>query len=201
MLKLVGRTVSPYTRRVAIALKLWGLPYENEPVPLADQERLRTYNPLGRIPALVLEDGESLIDSQAILDCLAERVGPDQGLLPLSGEARRRVLQANALICGAIEKAVAGYYETAQKAEGKRDEAYRARMVEQARSGLAALEARCGEPWLCGEGPSIADVTVATGFDFIAWAYGDGFQLDDYPRLRGIADAVRALPAYAETAP
>ncbi len=194
---LIGRTLSPFTRRVAIALAHLEIPFVNDPIPTSDQERLRVFNPLGRIPALVLEDGEVLVDSLAIIDALAEMAGPEQELLPLSGARRRQVLKANAVMTGAIEKAVAAFYESARKAEGKQDPVWRAKQIEQANAGFAALEAAASEPWLCGFGPTIADVTVTTGFDFITAAMADDFDLSLYPALQRIAAEVRALPAYA----
>ena len=71
---LIGVNRSPYTRRVAITLAAHGVPYEQRCVSgFGNRDEVRGHNPLGRIPALVLDDGETLIDSGAIVDHLDER--------------------------------------------------------------------------------------------------------------------------------
>ena len=83
---LVGQYDSPYVRRVAISLKLAGLQFtRNTASVFADAEEMRRINPLGRIPSLVLDDGEVLIDSAAILDYIDELIGPERALLPARG--------------------------------------------------------------------------------------------------------------------
>ena len=72
---------------------------------------MRASNPLGRIPALVLDDGETLIDSGAIIDHLDEVVGPERALAPATGADRRAVLRAAAMLMGACEKCLHAAYE------------------------------------------------------------------------------------------
>ena len=66
---LIGVNRSPYTRRVAITLAAHGVVYEQRCLSgFGNREEVRRHNPLGRIPALVLDDGETLVDSSAIVD-------------------------------------------------------------------------------------------------------------------------------------
>jgi glutathione S-transferase len=59
---LVGQYDSPFVRRVAVSLRALGLVYEHDTRSVfADFEAMRAVNPLGRIPSLVLDDGETLI--------------------------------------------------------------------------------------------------------------------------------------------
>ena len=83
---LIGVNRSPYTRRVAITLRAYGLTYEQSDLNgFGHRAEVRTANPLGRIPALVLEDGETLVDSGAIVDHLDETHGGEQPLIPTAG--------------------------------------------------------------------------------------------------------------------
>src|SRR5580658_49176 len=83
---LIGMFDSPFVRRVAVSLRLLGLPFEHAAWSIGrDFERIRAYNPLGRVPTLVLDDGEALLDSSVILDYLDERVGYERALLPRAG--------------------------------------------------------------------------------------------------------------------
>src|ERR687898_2565159 len=91
---LVGQYDSPYVRRVAVSLRVLEFEYEHDTRSVfADFDAMRAINPLGRIPSLVLDGGEVLIDSAAILDWLDQTVGPERALLRPGGTQRRRALR------------------------------------------------------------------------------------------------------------
>src|ERR1051325_1955463 len=109
---LVGQYDSPYARRVAISLRVLGFAYEHHTRSVfGDFDSMRQTNPLGRIPSLILDNGDTLIDSAAILDWLDEQAGPDRALLPAGGAPRREAFQRIALATGAIEKFGGANYE------------------------------------------------------------------------------------------
>jgi glutathione S-transferase len=94
-LRLIGHYDSPFVRRVGVSLHVLGIPFERQLLSVfSNAEEMRAFNPLVRVPALVLDDGECLIDSAAILDYLDETVGPDRALMPSRGKARRDALQS-----------------------------------------------------------------------------------------------------------
>ncbi|MBR0779214.1 glutathione S-transferase N-terminal domain-containing protein, partial [Bradyrhizobium diazoefficiens] len=95
---LIGQYDSPFVRRVAIALRLYGIAFEHKPwSTFGDADRIAPYNPLRRVPTLVLDDGEALIESTIILDYLDELVGEGKAMLPRSGAERRKHLRICAL--------------------------------------------------------------------------------------------------------
>src|SRR5262245_3375603 len=99
---LIGVNRSPYTRRVAITLKVYDVRFEQRDWSgFGNRSAVRSVNPLGRIPALVLDSGETLIDSAAIVDHLDEAYGRDRPLTPREGADRRAVLKVTALMMGA----------------------------------------------------------------------------------------------------
>src|SRR5882762_7838664 len=105
---LIGQFDSPFVRRVAIALRLYELPFEHQPwSTFGDADKLATYNPLRRVPTLVLHSGEVLIESTAILDYLDEWVGPGKAMIAARGPDRRHALKICALATGLADKAVA----------------------------------------------------------------------------------------------
>src|SRR5579859_6720855 len=109
---LIGQFDSPFVRRVGVTLRLYELPFEHRPWSVwSDALALSKINPLRRVPVLVLDDGETLIESGAILDHLDERVGPERAMIPRSGHARRQVLNLCALATGVADKAVILFYE------------------------------------------------------------------------------------------
>ena len=111
----IGVNRSPYTRRGPITPKAYGLPYEQRDLSgFGNRAGVRTANPLGRIPALVLDNGETLVDSAAIIDRLDERVGREQAPTPPAGADRRAVLRVAALMMGACDKGLHAAYERNQ---------------------------------------------------------------------------------------
>src|SRR6266536_5364534 len=115
---LIGQYDSPFVRRVAIALRLYRIAFEHRPwSTFGDADRIAPYNPLRRVPTLVLEGGEALIESTAILDYLDETVGPDRVMLPARGPERRKQLRTIALATGLGDKAVSLVYERVLRKE------------------------------------------------------------------------------------
>src|SRR3954454_6409739 len=109
---LIGQFDSPFVRRVGIALHLYDLPFEHRPwSTFGDADKIARYNPLRRVPTLVLDDGEVLIESTAILDHLDETVGPARAMIPENGPHRREALKLCAVATGLGDKAVSLGYE------------------------------------------------------------------------------------------
>jgi glutathione S-transferase len=100
---LIGQYDSPFVRRTAIALRLYGLPFEHRPwSTFGEADKIAPYNPLRRVPTLVLDGGETLIESFAILDYLDELVGPDKatGAKWAGAAAAAKDLRAGDRACG-----------------------------------------------------------------------------------------------------
>src|ERR1700719_3728571 len=95
---LIGQYDSPFVRRTAIALKLYGLPFEHRPwSTFAEGDKIAPFNPLRRVPTLVLDSGEALIESAAILDYLDDLVGAEKAMIAARGPERRHALKICAL--------------------------------------------------------------------------------------------------------
>src|SRR5512132_4364469 len=104
-MKLIGRNLSPYTRRVAVAMNILGVPHERlylSPWQGQQAKDIRAENPLVRVPIMILDDGERLIESGAMLDYLMERAGPAKALIPPAGKDRRTCLRIMAIGTGVI---------------------------------------------------------------------------------------------------
>ena len=86
---LIGQYDSPFVRRVAIAMRLYGVAFEHRPwSTFGDAGKIAPYNPLRRVPTLVLDDGEALIESMVILDHFDELAGPEKAILPRAGAVK-----------------------------------------------------------------------------------------------------------------
>jgi glutathione S-transferase len=197
---LIGMFDSPFVRRVAISMRLLGFDFEHRNWSVGkDFERIREYNALGRVPALVLDGGVTLIESAAILDWLDEQVGPERALLPVHGAARRQAMQLMVVATGAAEKGVLQIYETVFRPEARRHAPWTDRCATQMDAALELLDAACAEVtdgYLVGGRLTQADITAACVFTFVSDTL-----LDDparYPALRAHAARLEALPAFAE---
>lgn len=196
---LVGQYDSPYTRRVAVSLGLLGFDFErDERSVFADFDSMRTTNPLGRVPSLILSDGTTLIDSGAILDWLEQQVGPERALLPPSGPARQEALQRIALATGTIDKVMGGAYERFVRPERYRWPDWIARCRTQAEGGLRALAA---QSWPV-DAPLRQDwITTACMIRYVRLADPDLLPAGRHPILDAVADRCEALPAFKATWP
>jgi glutathione S-transferase len=194
---LVGQYDSPYTRRVAISLQVLGIAYEHDTRSVfGDFDSMRTTNPLGRIPSLILDSGETLIDSTAILDHIDEMVGPQRALLPPSGKARRDALQRIALANGAVDKIGGGVnYETLIRPKPYRWPEWIARCTTQGLGALAALDALEWRDTPIDQ----AQITTACAFDYIQVTNPDIAPAGRYPTLDALTDHLRARPEFRST--
>lgn len=201
---LIGMFDSPFVRRVAIAMKMTGLPFEHANWSVGkDFARVREFNPLGRVPTLVLPNGEKLIESSAILDYLDELVGPERALLPPSGPDRRQALNLMAMATGAAEKGVAQMYERIFRPEAKRHQPWVDRLRLQMSASLAAIDRYMGErgvaQWLVGKRMTQADITAVCAFTFL----NDTLRVAADPAmlqsLQTLASRCEAMPAFVET--
>jgi glutathione S-transferase len=194
---LIGMFDSPFVRRVAVSMKLLQMPFEHRSWSVGkDFELIRQFNPLGRVPCLVQADGDTLIESSAILDFLDEGVGPSRALLPRSGDSRREALQIIALAIGAGEKGVTQIYESAFRPPEKRYRPWVERCHTQMHAGLAELDRLCqvrSAQWLLGNQISQADITVTCVYTFLSDALALNREGAAYPALASVAAQCEAM--------
>ena len=193
---LVGQYDSPFVRRVAISLKLLGFAYEQDTRSVfGDFDEMRTVNPLGRIPSLQLESGETLIDSHAILDWLDREVGPERALLPVSGAARTKAMQIVALAAGAVEKFGAVNYERLIRPAQFRWPDWIGRCETQAEGALAALER---EDW-SGARFTQAEITTGCLLGYLAMSMPEVLDARTYPKLAAFWKRCAVMPEFIAT--
>jgi glutathione S-transferase len=198
-LVLIGQYDSPFARRVAISLRLLGFHYAHDTRSIfGDFDALRLVNPAGRIPALILPDGETLIDSAAILDWLDESVGPERALVPAKGPERRRALRLVALATGAIEKIGATVYERLIRPSAYRWPDWIARCETQGMGAVAALSA---EEWPQDRRLGQAEITTACLVRYIRHTRPELMPAGRFARLEALSARCEALPEFSATDP
>ena len=191
---------SPFARKVRIAAALLGLEDEIELVATDTTDPadpIRHLNPLGKIPALVLDDGPVLYDSAVILEYLDHRAGGGR-ILPPAGDARFAVLTEHSLADGLIDAAVLKVYEARFRDEGMRVQRwldYQSAKVERA---LAAFVRR---PPLRVPGldRTVGEIGLACALGYLDLRFPGSWR-DGHPRLVDWLQAfAAAVPAFERT--
>lgn len=197
---LIGQYDSSYVRRVGIALRLYDMPFEHRPWSVfSDAGKIAALNPLTRVPTLVLDDGEVLVDSVTILDHLDELAGPARAMHPQAGAARRQSLRVATLASGIADKTVSLFYE--RRLHEAASATWEERCLKQIRGTLSVLEAdaagRAGTYWF-GERIGHADIAVAASLRHMRDSHPDLAGLDIYPALAARCERLEALPVFRE---
>lgn len=197
---LTGRYLSPFVRRVAIWLALQGRAYEHQPIMVTgdDFERLKQINPFGRVPALTLDDGTTLVETWAIIDWLEETAPSGKRLLPADGAARLRALQGVAAAHNLAEKGVALVYETVRRPKEFHWLDWIERVRGQAKTGLDILESHA-HLISVESAPGVAAATIAA-FDFVALMHAS-LVGESYPALKALSAAANARTEFSASKP
>jgi glutathione S-transferase len=179
------------------------MPFEQRALSgFSDRDDVRRLNPLGRIPALALDDGETLVDSGAIIDHLDEVYGRDRALTPPAGADRRAVLKIAAMMMGACEKFLHAAYERNYRPAEKQHQPWIDDCIAQARNALVAVDGMIDpqQDYLLLGRLTQADVTA-----FIAERLGrliGGIDTDQQmPRLRALTKRLGEQAAFRATEP
>ena len=205
-MKLIGGFGSPFVRRVAVSLNCLGLDWEQEAISAFDNpDPIRKHNPLVRVPTVVLDDGEALFESYAILDALDEIAGESKRLIPASGVARRTAMRLTAAATGTMDKAVWAYYEGRFHPAEKVHEPWIEHNEEQVMGGLGYLDAcaaEAGQGWLAGgERIGQADISATVAIGFANRVRPNLGVLDKFSNLAAFAARCEAMDEFASVAP
>jgi glutathione S-transferase len=199
---LVGQYDSPYVRRVAVTLHLYGIAFERNPISaFGDADEMGRITPLVRIPSLILDDGEVLFDSAAMIDHLDEIVGPDRALTPRSGKERRRVLQSTVMATGAIDKAGAIVYERHFHDGEHQNGGWIARCKRQLGGALGWLESQLKGEWLTGPKMTQADIATGCMVGYLKLRLPEALRDGDYPELERHSLACERMEAFVAARP
>jgi glutathione S-transferase len=197
-MQLIGHYDSPFVRRVAVAMQLLGLPYEHVAWSVfADADRIARYNPLRRVPVLVLDDADAIIESYAIIDHLEATLG--RTLWPEAAADRRRAIRITCVATGAADKAISLVYETRLREHPL--PLWVERCTAQITDALDELEAARGAAasgYFFGEEPGHADIALACLWRFLSEAHAGVLDLACWPELERHSVRCEALPAFRD---
>lgn len=199
-MKLIGLFDSPYVRRVAVTMRLYGFDFEHVALSVfRHQDEMRKINPMLKVPMLVLDNGEKLVESSFILDYLDSEVLPEERLVPATGPARRQIQQQCATALLSVEKAVQIVYETSLRPKEFCYTSWVERCTGQMHTGFGLMEEVPQSAALDGAPLTQADVTRAVVYRFAQFVLPKEFPAGRYPKLEALSAHCEALPAFVQT--
>lgn len=200
---LIGMLDSPFVRRVAITMQMLDLEYQHRPLSIFRSfDEFRTVHPLVKVPTLVCDDGEMLVDSTLIIDYLESLAGAEKSLYPEHPAAKRTALQQIGEALVGMEKVAQLIYERGQRPKELQHQPWIDRLQQQLVSAAGLMEASVeaaierGNDWLAGDEPMQADITTAVSWDFIQRVSSVTVRPTDHPYLVEFSERAEELPAF-----
>jgi len=200
-MKLIASLTSPYARKVRIALAEKKIECDLiEQSPWSSETTVPSYNPLGKVPVLVLDDGTTLFDSRVIVEYL-DTVSPVSRLIPEPNRQRIGVRRWEALADGICDAAVAIVLEN-KRAAKQRDKDWLLRQQHKVDLGLQELARELGDKaWCYGEAYSLADIATGCALGYLDLRHPAIDWRGHYPNLVKLAGKLSKRPSFAETTP
>ena len=202
-MKLTFSPGSPYARKVRIAAIELGLIDKIELVPTAvqpgklNEEYSRDISPLRKLPALILDNGSTVVDSYVIVEYLDELAGGGK-LIPAAGDAKWRVKTEHAILQGMLEAMLLCRYETFLRPEEKRWPTWVDDQWERAWQGLALFERR---PETLARPLDIVQIALVCTLGYADFRFPDCGWRKAYPKLAAFHETMMKRPSIKDTVP
>ena len=201
-MKLIGSTSSPYVRKVRIVMAEKKLDYQFvlEDVWSAETA-IGNFNPLCKVPCLIMEDGGAVFDSRVIVEYL-DTLTPVGKLIPQSGRERAEVKCWEALGDGLSDAAILMRLEDQQREPAQRSDKWLARQRLKVDGAIGAMSSGLGDSaWCNGNHYSLADIAVGCALDWVAFRFPDIGWRDEYANLARLVDKLADRSSFRDTAP
>ena len=201
VLKLIASPTSPYARKVRIALAEKKIEYQLvNASPMDAGNPVHEWNPLGKLPVLILDDGTHLYDSRVIVEYI-DLVSPVSRLIPEPARQRIAVKKWEALADGICDAAGAIVSER-RRPEAQRSAEWIDRQRRKIENGTAELARELGDhAWCYGEAWSLADIATGCALGYLDLRYKELSWRESYPNLGRLAEKLGKRPSFADTAP
>ena len=201
-MKLIGSLTSPYVRKVRIVLleKKVDVDLELENVWAADT-KIALNNPLGKIPCLILDDGEAIYDPRVIAE-YADTLSPVGKLIPAGSRERATVKTWEALADGIKDAGILARLEHTFHTPEQQSNAWLERQMGKINAALAQMSRALGEnAWCQGNQMTLADIAVGCALGYMLFRFPDVTWQAQYPNLDALYQKLMQRPSFAETAP
>jgi glutathione S-transferase len=201
-MKLIGSPTSPFVRKVRIVFleKKVDVALEIENVWAADT-KISHNNPLGKVPCLLLEDGEAIYDSRVIAEYV-DTLSPVGKLIPTGSRERATVKTWETLADGIEDAGILARLEATSRPLEQQSPAWIERQMGKIDSGLAQMSRKLGEnAWCHGNQMTLADIAVGCALGYLLFRFPSVTWQAQYPNLDTLYQKLIQRPSFAETAP
>ena len=200
-MKLIGSLTSPYVRKVRVVLLEKKIECEFIlESPWVENSAVTKYNPLGKVPVLLLEDESTLYDSRVIVEYL-DRISPNKRLIPADGRDHIQVKRWEALADGVGDAAAAALLENRRPA-GERSASWIDRQRGKVVAGLQAMSSDLAQgEWCHGNAMTLADIAVGCALGYVTFRHPDIDWRNSHENLARLYDRLMQRPAFRETVP
>ena len=203
-MKLIGSLTSPYVCKVRIVLAEKKLDYQLvlEDVWAADT-RIHESNPLGKVPCLVMEGGESVFDSRVIVEYL-DTLSPVGKLINGSGRERAEIKTWEALADGVMDAAILARMESiwGGRSEAQRSQAWIDRQLAKIDTSLQAMSRGLADkPHCAGLHLSLADIAVGCALGYLDFRYPQIDWRTPHPNLHKLFDKLMQRQSFIDCMP
>ena len=200
-MKLISSLTSPYVRKVRIVMSEKKLDYQVELENVwSPDTKIQSFNPLGKVPCLINEDGTALFDSRVIVEYL-DTLSPVGRLIPQGGRERATVKSWESLADGTLDACIAIFLEL-KRPESQQSPEWLDRQYGKIHAALAFMESHLGDHAYCmGVNYSLADIAVGCALGYLDLRFSQIDWRASHPNLERLYKKISARPAFIETAP
>jgi len=201
-MKLIGSLTSPYVRKVRIVFleKKVDVDLELENVWAADT-KIALNNPLGKVPCLILDDGEAIYDSRVIAEYV-DTLSPVGKLIPAGSRERATVKTWEALADGVDDAGILARLEVTLRPTEQQSSEWLERQMGKIDTALAQMSRELGEnAWCHGNQMTLADIAVGCALGYMLFRFPNVTWQAQYPNLDALYQKLMQRPSFAETAP
>jgi glutathione S-transferase len=199
-MKLVGSKTSPYVRKVRVILAERALKFDFvEESAWSAGTTVPRYNPLNKVPALVLDDGSSIHDSAVITEYLDAISGGH--FIPSEPVARAKARTFESLGDGIADAGITFFLERKREAP-RQDPGWMKRQMDKVDAGIVALSEALGKgPFLGGGQPNVGDIACACALFWVEFRMPEIPWRDENANLKAWAERMESRPSFQETRP
>lgn len=200
-MKLIGSYTSPFVRKVRIVLAEKKIEYDFViDSPWAEDSKVPTYNPLGKIPVLLLDETTPLFDSRVIVEYI-DNVTPNNKLFPAPNRERTEVKRWEALADGLLDAAVTALLE-GRRIKKEQSAAWIKRQLAKVNHSLQFMAEELGEkPFCMGTHFSMADIAVGTALGYLCFRFPEIKWQESHHNLEKLYTKLMLRHSFADTIP
>ena len=206
-MKLIGSLTSPYVRKVRIVMAEKKLDYQLLLEDVWGSDEILKFNPLGKVPCLVMEGQDSisgaLFDSRVIVEYV-DTLSPVSKLIPERGRERAEVRTWEALADGVLDASILARMEQTWngRTESQRSAAWIDRQMDKVSVALKAMSSGLGEKnWCSGTHFSLADIAVGCALAYLDFRFAHINWRDAYPNLAKLHEKLALRQSFMDTVP